>query len=201
MMCNAVFGKTTQNVRSEKDIKLVTTDVQRNKLVSQPKFYSSKYFSKNLLAVEMRKIKADMNKPIYLGMSILGISKLPMYEFWYDFLKLRYKENINLCYMDTNSFIFNVKTEDWYKNISNHVKQRFDTSNIQTNIPLKIGVNKKKLGMWKDELAGFSRKEFIGIRPKSYAYLEENGKIGKSAKGVKRCVTKKILNSMTIKIV
>ena len=111
MKCNAVFGKTMQNVRSEKDIKLVTTDVQRKKLVSQPNFYSSKCFSENSLAVEMRKIKANMNKPIYLGMTILDVSKIPMYEFLYDYLKPRYKENINLCYMDTDSFIFNVKTE------------------------------------------------------------------------------------------
>ena len=129
MMCNAVFGKTIQNVRSEKDIKLVTTDVQRNKLVSQPNFYSSKYFSKNLLAVEIRKIKVNMNKPVYLGMPILDVSKIPMYNFLYDYLKPRYKENINLFYMDTDSFIFNVKTEDWYKDISNDVEQRFDVFN------------------------------------------------------------------------
>ena len=94
MMRNAAFGKTIQNVRSEKDIKLVATDVQRNKLVSQPNFYSSKYFSENLLAVEMRKIKLNMNKPIYLGMIILDVSKIPMYEFLYDYLRPRYKENI-----------------------------------------------------------------------------------------------------------
>ena len=118
-----------------------------------------------------------------------------MYEFLYDYLKPRYKENINLCYMDTDSFIFNVKTEDWYKDISNDIEQSFDTSNIQINIPIKIGVNKKVLGTWKDELAGFPMKEFIGIRPKtkSYAYLQHNGKIGKRAKGLKECVTKKNL--------
>ena len=141
----------------------------------------------------MRKIKVDMNKPIYLGMTILDVSKIPMYEFLHDYLKPRYKENINLCYMDTDSFIFNVKTEDWYKDISNDVQQRFGTSNIQTNIPLKIGVNKKMLGMWKDELAVFPMKKFIGIRPKSYSYLQDNGKIGKRAKGVKKCITKKNL--------
>ena len=75
-------------------------------------------------------------------MTILDVSKVPMYKFLYDYLKPRYKENINSCYMDTDSFIFNVKTEDWCKGISNDVEQRFDSSNIQTNIPLKIGVNK-----------------------------------------------------------
>ena len=77
--------------------------------------------------------------------------------------------------MDTDSFIFNVRTEDWYKDISNDV----DTSNVQTNIPPKIGVNKKMLGMWNDELVGFLMKEFIGIRPKSYVHLQDNSKAGK----------------------
>ena len=117
---------------------MVTTDVRKNKLVSQPNFYSSKYFSENLLAVEMRKIKVNMNKLIYLGMTVLDVSKIPMYEFLYDYLKPRYKENINLCYMDTDNFIFNEKTEDWYKDISNDVEKRFDASNIQTNTPLKL---------------------------------------------------------------
>ena len=110
IMCNAVFGKTMQNVRSEKDIKLIATDVQRNELASQPNYHCTKWFSENLLSTEMRKIKVKMNKPIYLRMSILDISKIPMYEFWYDYLKPKYKENINLCYMDTDSFIFIVKT-------------------------------------------------------------------------------------------
>ena len=123
-----------------------------------------------------------MNKPIYLGMAILDVSKIPMYEFLNDYSKPRYKENINLCYMDTDSFIFNVKTEDWYKDISNDVEQSFDTFNIQKNILLKGGVNEKMLGIWKDELAGVPMKEFIGNRPKSYAYLQDNGKIGKRAK-------------------
>ena len=89
IMCNAVFGKTMQNFRSEKNMKLVTTDVQRNKLLSQPNFYSSKYFSENLLAVEMRKIKVNINKPIYLEMTILDVRKIPMYEFLYYYLKPR----------------------------------------------------------------------------------------------------------------
>ena len=111
-----------------------------------------------------------MNKPIYLGMSILDVSKIPMYEFWYDYLKLKYKENLNLCHMDTDSFIFNVKTKDWYKDISNDIENRFSTSNIQLNRPLKGGINKKVLGMMKDELNGKIMKEFISLRPKCYTY-------------------------------
>ena len=90
-----------------------------------------------VVAIEMKKVKVKMNKPIYLGMSILDISKIPMYEFWYDYLKPKYKENLQLCYMDTDSYIFGVKTKDWYKDISNEIEKIFDTSNIQRNIPIK----------------------------------------------------------------
>ena len=193
MMCNAVFGKTTQNVRSEKDIKLVTTDVQRNKLVSQPNYHCTKWFSEDLLATEMKKVKVNMNKPIYLEMSILDISKLPMYEFWYSYLKPKYKENLTLCSMDTDSFIFNVKTKDWYKHISNDVEKRFDTSGIQKHVPLKKNINEKVLGVFKDNLNGLQIKEFIGLRTKSYCYLKDNETTGKRCKRLKKCVTKKKL--------
>ena len=179
-MCN--FGKTMQNVRSEKDIKLVATNFQRNKLVSQPNYHCTKWFSEDLLATEMRKVKVNMNKLIYLGMTILDISKILMYEFLYDYLKPKYKENLNLCYMDTESFIFNVKTEDWYKDISNDIEQRFDSSDIQTNIPIKNNINRKVLGVLQDELNGYPMKKFIGLRPKCYAYLQDDGKINKRAK-------------------
>ena len=95
--------------------------------------------------------------------------------------------------MDNDSYIFSVKTKSWYKDISNDVQKGFNTSSIQTNIPLKTGINKKVLRMWKDELSGFPMKEFIGLRPKCYVYLVNNDKIGKRAKGVKKCVTKKDL--------
>ena len=109
----------------------------------------------------MRKVKVNMNKLIYLGMTILDISRILMYEFLYDYLKLKYKENLNLYYMDTDSFIFNVKTEDWYKDISYDIEQRFDPSNIQTNIQIKNNINRKVLGVFQDELNGCPMKKFI----------------------------------------
>ena len=139
----------------------------------------------------MKKVKVKMNKSIYLGMTILDISKIPKYEFWYAYLKPKYKENLQLHYMDTDSYIFSVKTKNWYKDISNDVEKLFDTSSIQSNIPLKTGINKKVLWMWKDELSRFPMKEFIGLRPKCYAYLVDNENIGKRAKGVKKCVKKR----------
>ena len=88
LMNNSVFGKTMENVRKHRDIKLVTTDKRRNQLVSEPNYHTTKYFSENLLVIEMKKTKAKMNKPVYLGMSILDISKNLMYEFWYDYIKV-----------------------------------------------------------------------------------------------------------------
>ena len=105
LMNNSVFGETIENVRKHRDIKLVTTEEKRIKLVSEPNYHTAKGFSENLLALEMKKTKVKMNKPVYLGMSILDISKTLMYEFWYEHIKSKYKDNAKLCFMDTDSFI------------------------------------------------------------------------------------------------
>ena len=102
----------------------------------------------------MKKTKVKMNKPIYLGLSILEISKTLMYEFWYDYMNPKYGDNVKLCYMDTDSFIMRIKTEDFYKDIANDVEKRFDTSNYECDRPLSIGKNKKVTGLMKDELGG-----------------------------------------------
>ena len=127
LMNNSVFGKTMENVRKHRDIKLVTTDEKRNKLVSEPNYHTTKQFSENLLAIEMKKTKVKMNKPVYLGMSILDISKTLMYEFWYDYIKPKYQDKVKLCYMDTDSFAIYIATEDFYKGIANDVKKWFNT--------------------------------------------------------------------------
>ena len=114
LMNNAVFGKTMENVTKHRDIKLVTTDKRRNYLVSEPNYHTKKWFSESLLAIEMKKAKLIMNKPVYLGFSILEISKTLMYEFWYDYMKPKYGDNVKLCYMDTGSFIMHIKTEDFH---------------------------------------------------------------------------------------
>ena len=146
LMNNAVFGKTMENVRKHRDIKLVTTDEKRNKLVSEPNYQTIKQFSENLLAIEMKKTKVKMNKPVYLGMSILDISKTLMYEFWYDYIKPKYQEKAKLCYMDTGSFIIHIKTEDCYKDIADNVEKRYDTSNYEADRPLPKAVNIKVTG-------------------------------------------------------
>ena len=107
-----------ENVRKHRDIKLVTTEKRRNQLVSEPNYHITKWFSEKLLAIQMKKAKVKMNKPVYLGLSILEISKTLMYEFWYDYMKPKYDDNIKLCYMDTDSFIMHIKIEDFYKDIA-----------------------------------------------------------------------------------
>ena len=141
----------------------------------------------------MKKTKVKMNKPIYLGLLILEISKILMYEFWYDYMKPEYNDDVKLCYMDTDSFVMHIKTNDVYKDISDDVDNRFHTSNYEAKRPLSIGKNKKIIGLMKDELGGEIITEFIALRPKTYSYLTDNDKIDKKAKGMKKCVIKKMI--------
>ena len=122
---NAVVGKTMVNVRKHRNIKLAATEKRRNYLVSEPNYHTLKFFTKNLLAIEMRKTEILMNKPIYLGLPILEITEILMYVFWYDYVKPKYGENAKLCFMDSDSFIVHLKTED----IAEDVETRFDTPN------------------------------------------------------------------------
>ena len=151
------------------------------------------YISEDLSIIEMNKTRVKMNKPIYLGLSILDISKLLMYEFWYDYMKPKYGNDVKLCYMDADSFIINIKTEDFYKDIANDVEKMFDTSNYEVDRPLPTGKNKKVIGLMKDELGGGIITEFVALRPKTYSYLTDDCKENKKAKGTKNCVIKRMI--------
>ena len=151
------------------------------------------YILEDLSIIEMNKTRVKMNKPIYLGLSILDISKILMYEFWYDYMKPKYGNDVKLCYMDTDSSIMNIKTEDFFKDIANDVEKRFDTSNYEVNRPLPTGKNKKVIGLMKDELGGKIITEFVTLRPKNYSYLTDDGKEDKKAKGTKKCVIKRMI--------
>ena len=113
-----------ENVRNHRNIKLVTTDKRRNQLVSEPNYHRARGFSEDLLATEIKKIKVKMNKPVYLGLPILEITKTLMYEFWYDYIKPKYQNNGKLCYADTDSFIIHIKIEYFYKDIVDDVKKK-----------------------------------------------------------------------------
>ena len=182
-----------ESVRNHRDINLVASDKRRKRLVSEPNYHSHKKFSGHLMAIEMKKIRVKMTKP--LGMSILDISKILMYEFWYDYINPKYGNRAKLCYTDTNSFIIYIKTEDFFEDISNNVERLFDTSNYNENDkrPLPIGKNKKVPGLFKDELGGKIITEVVALRPKTYAYLMDDGSDHKKAKGTKKCVIKQKL--------
>ena len=171
LMNNSVFGKTMENIRKHRDITLVTTDKKRRKLISEPNYHTINLIFEDLSIIEMKKTKVKMNKPIYLGLPILEISKTLMYEFWYDYVKPKYNDNVRLCYMDTDSFIMNIKTNYFYKDIANDVENRFDTSNYEANRPLPTGKNKKVIGLMKDELGGKIITEFVTLRPKMYSFF------------------------------
>ena len=149
-----------EHIRKHRDIKLVTTDKKRSKLVSEPNYHTINLIFEDLSIIEMKKTKVKMDKPIYLGLSILEISKILMYEFWYDYMKPKYGNDVKLCYMDTDSFIMNIKTNDFYEDIANDVENRFDTSNYEVNRPLPMGKNNKVIGLMKDELGGKIITEF-----------------------------------------
>ena len=188
LMNNSVFRKSMKNVRKHRDIKLVITDKRRNHLASEPNYHTPKYFSESLTTIEMKKTKVKMNKPIYLGMSILDVTKTLMYKFWYDYIKPKYQDIAKLCYMDTDSFITYIKTEDFYKDIADDVKKWFDASNYIKDDKrlLPIGQNKKKIGFFKDELGGKIMKEFVALRGNRYAYLVDGDTEHKKAKGTKK---------------
>ena len=151
----------------------------------------------------MKKTIVKTNKPLYLGASILDIIKILMYKFWYDYFKPKYGDKAKLCYTDTDSFIINIITEDFFQDISNDVEKWFDTSNFDKNDkrPLPIGKNKKVPGLFKDELGGKIIKEAITLRPKAYAYLDDDENDHKKAKGSKKCVIKQELMFKISKIV
>ena len=202
LMNNAVFGKTMENVRKHRDIKLVKTDHKRNKLVSEPNYHKMNLISENLSIIEMKKVKVKMNKLIYLGLPILESSKIIMYEFWYDYMKKKYGDLVKLCYMVKLCYvIMNIKTNDFYKDIAQDVEERFDTSNYDVDRPLPKGKNKKVIGLMKDELGGGIITEFVALRPKTYSYMTDEFIEMKKAKGTKKCIIKRCFSLKIIKSV
>ena len=190
LMNNSVFGKTMENIRNRVNVKLVNTEERLKKLSAKPNYKSCKIFNENLISVHMKKTSLTMNKPVYLGMCILDLSKTIMYDFHYNYIKPKYGAKAKLLFTDTDSLMYEIETEDFYKDISGDVKDRFDTSNYPENHPSDIptGINKKVLGMFKDEAGGKNNKEFVGLRAKLYSFIMEDGKENKRCKGVKKQV-------------
>ena len=193
LMNNSVFGKTMENIRNRVNIKLVNDREKAKKLTAKPNFKHLNVFCEELIAVHMKRTELKFDKPVYLGMCIVDLSKTIMYEFHYNYIKKKYGDKAKLLFTDTDSLMYEIKTEDFYKDISGDVKDRFDTSDYPPNHPSGIptGCNKKVLGVFKDEVAGRYIEEFIGLRAKLYSYKMFEGKESKKCKGVKKSVVNK----------
>ncbi|XP_065676786.1 uncharacterized protein LOC136092455 [Hydra vulgaris] len=180
LMNNSVFRKAMENIEKRVDVRLVTNRDEAVKLASRPNYESRTIFDENLIAIHMKRTKLKYNKPIYLGMCILDLSKTLMYEFHYDYIKKKYSNKAKLLFTDTDSFAYEIKIDDFYEDIKNDIESKFDTSEFDPNHPainngFKVGLNKKVLGMFKDEAAGKQIEEFVGLRSKLYSY-KMNGK-------------------------
>ena len=161
--------------------------------MSEANYHTTKFFSENLLAIEMKKTQIIMNMLVYLGLSLLELSKIVLYEFWYDYLKTKYKDKAKLCYMDTGNFIAYIITKDIYADNAKDVEARFDTPNYELGKSLPKGNNKKVNGLMKDEIGGKITKELAALRVKTYSYLTDERNGVKKVKGTKKCVIKKKL--------
>ena len=205
LMNNMVFRKTMENIRKHRNIKLVTNREAYLKAVMKPNFKSGVRFGEALMGCEMGKIKVVMNKLVYLGQAILDLSKIVTYEFHYDYMKRNNNKNLSLCYMDMDSLIYSIETDDFYKDIADDIKDRFDTSGYNphgycvhrttawSHRPLSVGLNKKVIGLIKDELGGEIMTEFVTLRPKMYAYKTGESQ-SKKCKGIKKCAVKKMIS-------
>ena len=181
LMNNAIFGKSMENVLNRSNIKLINNDPEKLlKLIRQPNFQNAYQISNKLCLVESKPIKTIFDKPIYLGAAILETSKLHMYQFWYDHLKNKYNNKVELIYTDTDSFIIQVEKDDIYKDMLEN-KNLYDFSNYPINHQNYDITNKKVLGKFKDELNSLIITEFIGLKPKMYSfdYIDNNIKIDK----------------------
>ena len=185
LMNNSVFGKTMENIRKRVDVRLITDEKKLLKMVSKPTYVSSKIFNENLVAIHKIKETLTLNRPSYVGMCILDLSKTLMYDFHYNYIKEKYGNKAKLLFTDTDSLTYEIEAEDVYRDFLND-KDRFDNSEYPESSPYFDKTNKKVIGKFKDEACGIPITEFIGLRSKMYSYIKDNNKGGKTAKGIKK---------------
>ena len=196
LMNNSVFGKTIENIRKRQNIELVDNRKKTVKLTSRPNFDRCTIFDRNLIAVHMKKTEVYFNKPVYVGQAILDLSKTLMFNFHYNYIREKYGNKAELLFTDTDSLIYLIHPDDFYKDISPDILSKFDTSDYPPDHPSGIptGVNKKVIGVFKDEVAGKQITNFVGLRPKLYCFKIEEDKEVKKCKGIKKNVVKKTID-------
>ena len=197
LMNNSVFGKNIENIRKRQNIILIDNREKAVKLSSRPNFNRATIFDENLIAVHMKKTEVYFNKPVYVGQAILDLSKTLMFDFHYNYIQKKYSHNhAKLLFTDTDSLMYEITTDDFYKDISKDIKTKFDTSDYPSDHESGIltGVNKKVIGMFKDEVAGKQITHFVGLRLKLYSFKVEESGLIKKYKGIKKNVVKKGIN-------
>ena len=197
LMNNSVFGKTMENIRNRVDVRLVNDRRKAEKLAAKPNYKHLVIFDENLVSIHMKRTKLKFNKPVYCGIAILDISKICIYDCHYNYIKPKYGEKAELLFTDTDSLCYEIQIDDFFKDISKDVDQKFDTSNFDKNHKSGIATmkNKKVIGLVKDETGGKIIEEFIGLRSKLYSNKIHEGKKEakhevKKCKGVKKNVVK-----------
>ena len=190
LMNNSVFGKTMENIRKRVDVRLVTSKEKLLKLASKPTYMSSKIFNENLVAVHKIKETLTLNRPAYIGMCILDLSKTLMYDFHYNYIKQKYGNKAKLLFTDTDSLTYEIETKDAYKDFFKD-KSKFDNSDYPEDNLFFNNINKKVIGKFKDEAAGVLVVEFVGLRSKMYSYVKDNEQTARTAKGIKKQVIRK----------
>lgn len=201
LLNNAIFGKTIENKRKQVNIKLVTMwndnnnktnkQLSAEKLIAKPNLKNVTVFSENLVAIHLSPEKIILDRPIYIGFTVLEYAKQHLYKFHYDFIKNKYQNKVRLCYTDTDSLLYFIKTKDFYKDMKDEITN-FDTSNFDANNCYNMPrVNAKIPGLFKDELGGEIITEFTGLRAKLYCINSKKIQI-KKAKGVSKSVTKQL---------
>ena len=196
LMNNAVFGKTMENLHKHVDVKLVNKKKNMLKLSAKPNFKTFKIFNENLVAVEMQRVNILLNRPIYVGFTILDLSKYLMYDFYYNELKVMYGENVKLLFTDTDSLCILVKTKDMYEDMKQK-SHLYDFSGYPVSHRCYDITNKKKIGVFKDECNSIPPSSYVGLRAKMYSLkYSENEK--KAAKGVKKICYKESVEALQL---
>jgi hypothetical protein len=198
-MNNAVFGKTMENMRSRVNIKLFTDEAQANYQTAKPQYMNHKIYSKDLVAIQQMKKEVELNKPIYVGLTVLDLSKLHMYGFHYDYIKPKYGDKAQLLFTDTDSLTYHIITDDLYKDNSEN-RELFDLSGYSGDgYRTQDNTNIKVIGKFKDETDGVPISEVVALRPKMYSIKLANGKEKKTGKGIKKCILKKDVSHQDFK--
>ena len=196
LMNNSVFGKTIENIRKRQNVKLIDDRKKAKKYTSRPEFERLTIFDENLAAIHMKRTEVKFNKPVYVCQAILDLSKTLMFDFHYNYIRNKYGNKAELLFTDTDSLMYEIQTEDFYKDITDDVIYKFDTSDYPKDHPSRLStdLNKKVIGMFKDEVAGRQITHFVGLRPKLYSFKVEGDKTTKKCKGIKKNVVKKTLD-------